>query len=165
MDESLRSILVGLTPIYLMLVVAGVLVATRRPSLLHGKDSDRIVHPFLVGVAWQCIHFTEEFATGLNVKLPALLNLTPWSENFLVAFNLAWVAIWILSAVGVRRNVRVAYFPVWFFGVAMLANGLLHPLVSLYVRGYFPGLVTSPVAGLIGVVLVRRLASLTKRKD
>ncbi len=165
MDEALRSILVGLTPVYVMLIVAGALALTRRPPVLNGEDSDRIIRPFLVGVAWQCVHFTEEFATGLNLKLPALLNLTSWSENFLVAFNLSWIAIWILSAVGVRRNIRVAYFPVWFFGLAMLANGLLHPLISLYVRGYFPGLVTSPVAGLIGFVLLRRLASLTKSKD
>lgn len=163
MDESLRSILVGLTPIYVMLVVAGVLTIVRRSPVLHAEDSDRIVYPFLVGVAWQCVHFTEEFATGLNVALPALLNMTPWSENFLVGFNLSWIAIWILSAIGVRRNVRGAYFPVWFFGVAMLANGLLHPLISLYVGGYFPGLVTSPAAGVIGVVLIRRLASVTKR--
>lgn len=164
MEESLRSVLVGLTPIYVMLIGAGMLAAFRRPPVLSGEDSDRIVRPFLVGVAWQCVHFTEEFATGLHVELPALFNLSPWSKSFFVAFNLAWIAIWILSSLGVRRNVGLAYFPVWFFGVAMLANGLLHPLISLYVGGYFPGLMTSPVAGLIGLVVVVRLFSVTTRR-
>ncbi len=165
MDESLRSILIGLTPVYVILMIAAVLTAARRSAVLSAEDSDRIIHPLLFGIAWQCVHFTEEFATGLYAKLPALMNLSPWSPSFFVGFNVAWIAIFVVSVVGIRRNVAIAYFPVWFLAVALLLNGVLHPLLSLYSRGYFPGLITSPVAGLIGLLLLRRLVSMTRSRD
>ena len=42
-------------------------------------------------------------------------------------FNLVWIALWLLAAVGVNRAIRVAYFPLWFFAVGMVghASGIL----------------------------------------
>lgn len=78
-----------------------------------------------------------------------------------VSFNLAWLGIWVLSVWGLARRRRVALFPLWFLGIAGVANGLLHPLLALNARGYFPGLVTSPLVAAAGAPLMVRLASVT----
>ena len=38
-----------------------------------------------------------------------------------------------------------------------MANGVAHPLLAVQARAYFPVLSTSPLVGLVGVVLWRRL--------
>lgn len=67
----------------------------------------------------------------------------------------------MLGAVGVKCEIRIAYFPLWFFGVGMVGNAVWHPLLCLATGGYFPGLFTSPFAGIIGVMLLSRLWKLT----
>jgi hypothetical protein len=39
--------------------------------------------------------------------------------------------------------------------------GVAHPSFSVLAGGYFPGLVTSPVVGVLGGLLLRRLLSVT----
>jgi len=46
--------------------------------------------------------------------------------------------------------------------IAGAANGVAHPLMSVAVGGYFPGLATSPLIGVLGVVLLRRLLAVTQ---
>jgi len=84
-----------------------------------------------------------------------------WPSEFFVIFNLVWIALWLLAAVGVKRGMRTAFFPLWFFAIGMVGNALWHPLLSLATGGYFPGLFTSPFAGIIGVMLLSRLWKLT----
>ena len=122
----------------------------------------RTARLFLVGLSVQCLHFTEEFVTRFQVRFPALLGFPAWSENFFVVFNLIWLSIWILSAVGLQNGHRLALFPVWFFAIAATVNGVAHPLLALMIRGYFPGLISSPVLGVIGVLLWQRLLALTR---
>jgi hypothetical protein len=104
----------------------------------------------------------EEFVTGFEQRFPALLGLPAWSERFFVAFNLVWLSLWILSAVGLQRGYRAALFPVWFFAIAAMANGIAHPLLAVVAKGYFPGLITSPVLGVLGVLLWLSLLALTR---
>jgi hypothetical protein len=137
----------------------------RGPLRADGDARARLARLFLVGLAAQSLHFTEEFLTGFQARFPPLLDLDPWSPNFFVAFNLIWLAVWILSAIGLERGDRIALLPIWFFAIASIANGIGHPVLSLVARGYFPGLITSPVVGGIGVMLWRRLIDLTRRID
>jgi len=161
MDESLRSILTGTAGLSAAAVVALLLTILRKPAD-DPASRDQTVRLFLTGLAVQCLHFMEEFVTRFHDRFPALLGLPPWSENFFVTFNLLWLTVWILSAIGLQRGHRVALFPVWFFAIAAMANGLAHPLLALAARGYFPGLITSPLVGLIGILLWRRLMALTR---
>ena len=57
---------------------------------------------------------------------------------------------------------RVAFFPVWFFALGMTANGLFHPAFAIATRGYFPGLLSAPVVGILGVLMLERLVKLTR---
>lgn len=102
-------------------------------------------------------HFAEETATGFHRLFPALLGLTEWPLTFFVVFNLTWMAIWVVSLAALRRSPRLAAFPIWFLAIASTANGVVHPLLALLVGGYFPGLWTSPLAGLAGLGLLRQL--------
>ena len=99
--------------------------------------------------------------TGIHERLPAAFGLAPLSLRLFVSFNLAWLGIWALSVWGLARRRHVALFPLWFLGVASVANGLLHPLLALNARGYFPGLATSPLVAVVGALLLARLSRVT----
>jgi hypothetical protein len=157
MSESLQSILIGTSALSAVAIVSLLLTIAKKPKSLNSQDLDQFVKLVLIGVAFQCIHFVEEFITHLYERLPQLLGLQPWSAEFFVTFNLSWVFIWILSAVGLKYNFRPAFFPVWFFAIGMTGNGIAHPALALAVGGYFPGLFTSPIVGVLGVMLLLRL--------
>ena len=61
----------------------------------------------------------------------------------------------------IRITVVAILFPSAHFAEE-LVTGTAHPLLSVLAGGYFPGLVTSPVAGLPGIPLLRRLALVTQ---
>ena len=114
-----------------------------------------------IAIAAQAGHFAEELTTGFDERLPAIFGLPPMSLRLFVSFNLALLGIWALSAWGLARRHQVALFPLWFLGVAGVANGLLHPLLALNAGGYFPGLATSPLMAAVGALLLARLARVT----
>src|SRR2546421_6239073 len=162
MSENVRSMIFGPSALYGVAIVALGLTIARKPV----KDSvdaiDAIIRLYLIGIAFQCLHFTEEYVTRFYVRAPEFLGLVAWPSEFFVIFNLSWIALWLLAAVGVKRGIRVAYFPLWFFAVGMVGNAIWHPLLCLATGGYFPGLFTSPFAGIIGVLLLSRLRRLTE---
>ena len=111
------------------------------------------------------MHTAEEFLTGFYVRFPELLGLSPWTPEFFVTLNVLWIGIWVLSAAGLRKGLRVALVPAWFLAIGMVLNGIAHPLLALRVGAYFPGLITSPVVGILGVALGRQLTELTQGAD
>lgn len=158
MGEELRSILLGTAGLSLAAMLALYLTVARGnlecgPEQL--RSSCRLV---LIGVLFQAAHFIEELATGFYERFPELLGLSAWSLEFFVVFNVSWLAAWILAALGVAARIHVALFPVWFLGIGCVANAVAHPLFSVLTGGYFPGLVTSPLVGVVGVLILRRMA-------
>ena len=151
--------------LYLPLVVALVLAIVRPPRRVAIEARAKFVRLFLIGIAFQCAHIIEEFIAGIHLLFPPLFGLAPISAEVFVGFNVFWLGIWALAAVGVLLGSRVAYFPIWFFGLAMCLNGIAHPLLSVWVAGYFPGLVTAPFVGIMGVVVTRNLLQLTESKS
>jgi hypothetical protein len=162
MSESLRSELLGTSGLGAAAVAALVLTILRDPAHSEGPARERVVRLFLIGLALHCLHFAEEFATRFHERFPPLLGLRGWSPEFFIAFNLVWLAVWVLAALGLRAGYRPAFFPVWFFAIAAVANGIAHPLLAVVARGYFPGLVTSPLVGVAGIALWTRLLGLTR---
>jgi hypothetical protein len=130
------------------------------PENLEGRaDASRAL---LVALVIQGIHFIEEAATGLHVRLPALFGLPPIPFALFVGFNVLWLGIWIGSVPAIRRARPPAFFAAWFLAIAGALNGILHPLLAVVARGYFPGLVTSPFIGAAGVWLWIRLLRTTR---
>ncbi len=114
-----------------------------------------------IAILAQAGHFAEELTTALHERLSAAFGLPPMSLGLFVSFNVTWLVIWALSAWGLARRHHVALFPLWFLGIASVANGLLHPLLALNAGGYFPGLATSPLMAVVGALLLARLARVT----
>ena len=161
MSDALVSFLIGITPLYVLAALAGVLTVTRHPSQGDTAAERSLVGLFLLGVAAQCVHCTEEFVTQLYDRLPTFLGLTPWSPDVFIGFNLVWIAVWVAAAVGLTKGLRIALFPIWFFALGMVVNLVAHPLLAVGVGGYFPGLITSPVVGVLGVLVLHRLLQFT----
>ena len=161
MNENMRSMILGPSVLYGVAVVALVLTVVRRPVRNSPEAVDGIIRLYLIGIAFQCLHFTEEYVTHFYVRTPEFLGFVAWSGEFFVILNLSWIALWLFAAVGGKREMRAAYFPLRFFAVGMVGNAIWHPLLSLASGGYFPGLFTSPFAGIIGVMLLSRLSRLT----
>lgn len=157
MDDSLSSMLIGTIAVWVLAAAAVWLTSSRPIRALPLPERDRLLRLFLLAISLQCLHFLEEFLTGFHVRFPPLWGLQPWTAEFFVAFNVCWIAVWSLCAAGVLKGVRAAYFSLWLLALALLVNGIAHPGLSLRVGGYFPGLLTSPLEGWLGIVLWGRL--------
>ena len=161
MSDSARSILLGTSGLSATAGVALLLTLARRVGVepYELRSAARIA---LITTACQAGHFLEELASGFHRRFPELFGLAPWSARFFVAFNLTWLAIWVLSARGLLRRRRAALFPLWFLALGALGNLVAHPLFALRAGGYFPGLVTAPFVGCFGLLLARALLRVTQ---
>jgi len=110
-----------------------------------------------VAILFQLGHFIEETLLQFYVRFPELLGLSPWSQKFFLTFNLFWLIAWVLSLLSIGAFWRISVFALWFLAIASMANGIVHPLFAFAVGGYFPGLWTSPLVGILGVALFREL--------
>lgn len=154
------AILFGLSGIVVLLVAAGFLSITR--GRIESDQAAARVRGFgVAAIIWQSIHFFEEYSQGFYIRFPELLGLTPWPSSFFTSFNLAWILICTISAAIVGKSSKLPIFPLWFLALASLANAIAHPLMALASMGYFPGLWTSPISGLLGLLLLRSIGSAT----
>ena len=161
MSDNIRSMLLAPGGMYLLLAVALVLTLVRPHRRLDVGERDSLINPLLLGIASQCVHMVEEFITGFHVQFPELIGLRPITSEFFIAINVLLIGIWLLAVIGFRNGVRVAYFPIWFLVLGMCINGIAHPLLAVMVTGYFPGLITSPIVGIMGILIAKRLFQLT----
>ena len=153
MSPELQSFLLGTIPLDVLLIVALGRTVGRGPGAADPAMRRRVAGYYAAAMAVQGVHFAEEWAAEFHLRYPALLGLHPWSIELWAGFNLAWLAIWCLALVGLLRCWRPALFPVWFLALACLVNCVAHPLLALAAGGYFPGLWSAPVCGLVGVPL------------
>jgi len=157
MSDELKSILLGLSAIYIVAIIALILTILNYNIKFEQEKLDRILKIFLAGIVIQSFHFIEEFLTGFHILYPQFLGLSPWSSEFFVGFNLSWIIIWLVSVIGIRHYFQPAFFPLWFFAIGMTLNLVAHPLLAIANNGYFPGLTTSPFVGIFGIVLLQKL--------
>jgi hypothetical protein len=161
MRDELRSILLGTSGLGALLLVAAALTLTRRPGGFSAEARAPVLRLVGLAIVAQGAHFGEELLTGFQRLFPAGFGLAPWPTRLFVGFNAAWIAIWIASALALRAGSGAALLALWFLALALVANGLAHPLLSLRQGGYFPGLLTSPLVGFLGILLLARLRTLT----
>lgn len=146
-----------------LVAIFAVQLAQERSSPFEVADKRRAASRVLgTATAIQGVHFAEEWATGFHVRFPALLGMEPMPLSFFISFNVAWLAIWILSIPLVRKGRRPALFAAWFLAITAMLNGVAHPAMAAVSGGYFPGLFSSPFIGLAGVILWRRLREATQ---
>lgn len=140
----------------------------RRSPPDNTKERSAASRTLAITIGIQVLHFIEELVTGFPDQFPAVFGVPGMSYTFFIAFNLAWIAIWVASIPGLQLGQPPTYFAAWFLAIAGMLSGIGHPLIAISAGGYFPGLVTAPLIGLAGVWLWRRLyaatASSTKAK-
>lgn len=103
-------------------------------------------------------HAAEEFLTGLQQDLPALMGRTRWCDEQLVVFNGAWAVVFATAAVRVAVKRPLPVLIILFFAVVGgVANGVVHLLLVLQRDAYFPGAWTAPLGLVIGIWLLRLL--------
>lgn len=96
-------------------------------STTHRRGAVRVA---LATILSQAAHFAEELLTGFHERFPALFGLVPIPLRVFVLFNLAWLVVWALCVWGLAARRRAALFPLWFLGIACVANGVAHPSLS-----------------------------------
>jgi protein-S-isoprenylcysteine O-methyltransferase Ste14 len=161
MSETLRSELVGTAGLSAAALAALLLTLGRTPIARDRIGYRKTTFVFAALVLAQALHAAEEYASAFYVAFPSSLGLAPWPAGFFLAFNLSWLASWIVSTIGLRAGHAVAFFPAWFLAIVAIGNGVAHPLLALRAGGYFPGLVTSPLLAVGGILLWRRLMTIT----
>lgn len=121
------------------------------------NDGAEVLPVYLLAIAVQCLHFTEEFVTGFQHQFPRLFG-QDWSDARFVTFNMLWLAAFVLAALGVYRRVPLAYLIVFFLAlIGGVGNGISHMVLSATYRRYFPGLITAPLCLLLGFTVLIRL--------
>lgn len=140
------------------LLSAGLAIAYLFWIAAHWKNDPAAVLPaYLLAIVVQCLHFAEEYLTGFQRQFPKLIGYE-WSDDRFVAFNMAWLAVFVLAALGVYRRVPLAYLVVLFLALAGgVGNGAGHLLMSATQGRYFPGAATAPLCLLAGIALLVRL--------
>jgi uncharacterized membrane protein YhdT len=164
MSETIRSEFIGTAGLTAAALAALLLTLGRTPIARDRIGCRKTTLLYAALVLAQALHAAEEYATGFYIAFPSLLGLAPWPAGFFLALNLTWLAVWTVSAVGLRVGRAVADVPAWFLAIAAIANGLAHPLLAIRAGGYFPGLITSPLLAVGGILLWRRLMEVTAVK-
>jgi hypothetical protein len=121
------------------------------------NDAAAVLPVYLIAIAVQCLHFTEEYVTGFQHQFPRLFG-EDWSDARFVTFNMLWLAVFVLAALGVYRRVALAYLVVLFLAlIGGVGNGASHLVLGAINRGYFPGVIIAPFCLLVGVVVLSRV--------
>jgi hypothetical protein len=107
------------------------------------------------------VHACEEFPTGFQRRLPALVG-DRWTDTQFLVFNAAWWMTFVLGGWGLRRRHPVAVLIVLFFALGGgVGNGVAHLLLVVTQGGYFPGAWTAPLCLIVGAVLLRQLFTIS----
>jgi len=105
---------------------------------------ERVLPVYLVALAIQFLHFTEEYVYGFHQRVTEIMaGMPPFNINVFVAFNMIAYCLFLLAGLGMYKGIKFPMIIVWFFAIIVLGNAIWHSLLTLKVDGYFPGLYTS----------------------
>ncbi len=118
----------------------------------------RVLPVYLVALAIQFLHFTEEYVYGFHFRVTEIMaGMPPFNINVFVAFNMIAYCLFLLAGLGMYKGMKFPMIIVWFFAIIVLGNAIWHSLLTLKVGGYFPGLYTSFAGWIVGPILLKRL--------
>ena len=158
----LQSLLPSIFILGLAALAALILARSRRSPAENKSQRIAASRALALATGVQALHFAEEAATGFHERLGPVFGLPEMQFSYFMAFNLAWLGIWIVSVPGVRSAHTGALFAAWFLAIAGMFNGIGHPLLAAAAGGYFPGLVSSPFIAAASIWLWLRLRSATQ---
>lgn len=114
---------------------------------------------FFATLAWQFIHFAEEFTTGFRTKFPFLYGGTPYSDNLFVTFNMLSYFVFTLACILVfTKKLRFLLVPVLFYIIyGAIGNAISHSWWSLSLKSYFPGFASAQLYWVLGPLVLYKL--------
>ena len=134
------------------------LVCYLRTSYREMPEAGRVLPVYLLALAIQFVHFTEEYIYGFQFRVTEIMaGMPPIDVNVFVAFNMIAYSLFLLAGLGMYKGLKFPMIIVWFFSICVLGNSIWHLLLTLKVGGYFPGLYTSLPGWVLGPILLRRL--------
>lgn len=115
----------------------------------------RMVGPlYLVTIPMLILHGVEQSSGRLYDTLPRRFGLEPFQASQFVGFNLVWLAIFLLAAVGAFSGNRLSLLVVWFVALlGCIGNALFHGLIALQDGAHVPGVITALINLPLGVAL------------
>jgi len=129
-----------------------------RTSYREMPKAERILPVYLVALAIQFLHFTEEYVYGFQFRVVEIMaGMPPFNVNVFVAFNMIAYCLFLLAGLGMYKGMKFPMIIVWFFAICVMGNAIWHLLLTLRVGGYFPGLYTSFAGWILGPILLKRL--------
>jgi hypothetical protein len=129
-----------------------------RTSYREMPKAERVLPIYLVALAIQFLHFTEEYVYGFQFRVTEIMaGMPPFDPNVFLAFNMIAYCLFLLAGLGMYKGMKFPMIIVWFFAICVLGNAAWHLLLTLKVGGYFPGLYTSFPGWILGPILLRRL--------
>jgi hypothetical protein len=121
---------------------------------------------YLTGILIQITHFLEEYLMGFYKELPAIFNTNSWTGRQFIIFNIVWLIIFLLAAIGSFTNIKMSFLIVWFFIlIGGIGNGIMHIGLSMLRKEYFPGTVTAVFLLAIGIIMLLNIISSFTTKD
>lgn len=96
------------------------------------------------------LQFAEQYLTGFNQKLPALLGQAAYPMKYWITFNMVSFFVFTLGGVILYKQIKeLLIIPIFFILAVVILNSIAHLFLSIYVGGYFPGLITAFIYLLI----------------
>jgi len=120
----------------------------------------RIQTAFLLIVLVQGLHSTEEYVGRLWEVFPPARYLTSLVSSDLetgflvinVAIFVAGIFCWFFL---IRHKYPISYGLIWCWIIIEMINGIGHPVWSLSIKRYTPGLITALLLLFLSIYLVR----------
>jgi hypothetical protein len=141
--------------VFLPTVVA--FIAWLRTTYPHPVRSERVVAIYLLAIAVQFVHLSEEFVNRFwdysnAMFAPAFL----WDERFFtMLFMLAFPFLFVVGAIGLLLHTPFGNYLVWWFALGPnMANFVAHLVFPVIYGGYVAGLYTAPLHGAMSLFLL-----------
>ncbi len=116
---------------------------------------NKILPLYLLALAVQFLHFTEEYITGFYYKFPALFNAPAYDVDVFLVFNMLAYSLFVMGAVAIYKGVKSAMLVPLFFAVyGTIGNSIAHLIFAIMAKSYFPGLYTSLIYWILGPMLL-----------
>ncbi len=159
----------GGKPLVVTFVVGLVGVAVLLVAIYRGRNELPLplsYYPIFFGaLAWQFIHFAEEFRTGFGEVFPPLYGGEPFSAELFVTINMVSYFVFAVSCVLVlSRNIRFLVAPMLFYVVyGAIGNAIAHTWWVIWLGEYFPGFFSAQLYWILGpLALSPLIGSLSK---
>ena len=161
---TLNFLVLGLAVFFLNVGIVGALLAWLATGAGSRTPNQMVGPVYLITIPLLTLHGVEEYTGRLYETLPPRFGLEPFEPSQFTSFNLVWLAVFLVAAVGVFKRIRLSLLVVWFVALlGCIGNALFHGYLSLQDGAYVPGVITALINFPMGITLTVLLAGSARR--